>query len=164
MVGYNPVAPVVPPSQANFVFAYDTTTQSISLTNTFQTLTYDTNGQLDGWAHTTGTGVFTCNQTGLYLVTFDLQVNKIGGGAGNFAARATFNAVEVAGSHTGIDYATNNLHMQVSRTFLVSATAAQVLEIEMAGDQTGFEVSPDTQNPGTATTRISCAIDITRIQ
>ena len=146
----------------NFVFAYDTTTQIIALANTFQGLDFATNGQLNGWTHTPGTSIFGCNQTGIYLVNVKAIAEKTGGGTNEFAIRALFNAIEVAGSQMAIQINSNNVAIILASTFMVSATSGQNLELEVAGSNTSLQILPG-PNPGSAVTVPSAQITIMRL-
>ena len=145
----------------NFVFAHDTTIQAISIANTFQDLTFATDNEIDGWTHGSGAD-FTCNQTGRYSVTLDLNIEKTSGGSAGFGWRALFNALEVTGSASGIDVATNNLNIQISKSIIVNATTGQILKLQIAGSTTNIQLSPG-PNPGSATTNPSATIKIERI-
>ena len=58
----------------NYISAFDNTIQQISVNDGFQLITLNTNGPLDGWAHTPGTAEFECNQTGVYLITYGATI------------------------------------------------------------------------------------------
>ena len=146
----------------NFAFSYDTTTQAISVGNTYQGLDFATNGELDGWTHTGATSIFGCNQTGKYLVTVNVNWEKSTGGTATLGCRALFNAAEVAGSMCGADIISNNLSLAMSKTFTVNATTGQNLEIEVASSSTSVDILP-APDPGSATTDVSASINITRV-
>lgn len=146
----------------NFVFSYDTTIQVIALANTFQGLDFATNGQLDGWTHTPGTSIFGCNQTGIYLVNVKAIAEKTGGGTNEFAIRALFNAVEIAGSQMAIQINSNNVATVLATAFMVSAASGQNLELEVAGSNTSLQILPG-PNPGSAVTVPSAQITIMRL-
>ncbi len=145
----------------NFVFAYDTTTQAIGVASTYQGLDFSNNAELNGWTHSVGTSIFGCTQTGKYLVTVSVTMEKSTGGTAELGLRALFNTVEVAGSMVGEDLVSNNVAMTFSKTFTVNATTGQNLEIEVASTSTNVSVLPS-PDPGGATADISASIDITR--
>lgn len=146
----------------NFVFAYDTATQAVSVANTFQGLNFSNNGQLAGWTHTSSSSVFACTQTGLYLVNVMLNLEKSGGGNQTAEMRATFNASEVAGSQMGRDVTANNSTMNLGTSFIVSATSGQNLVIQFTASATTVSVLPS-PNPSTSSTAIGASLTITRI-
>lgn len=147
----------------NFVFSFDTTTQAIASANTYQGLDFATNGELNGWTHVVGTSIFGCNQTGKYRVTVDITWQKSTGGTASLGMRALFDAAEVAGSMQGSHLTSNNESMMTSKTFIVNATTAQNLEIEVASSTTNVSVLPG-PDPGGATADVSASITITRIK
>lgn len=148
---------------ANFVAAYDTTTQAISVANTFQTVDFSNNAQLNGWTHTVSTDAFTCNQTGLYLVNLQLHGEKSSGAAATFESRLTINNVEIAGSQDGADIIANNESFIVGvQNFLVSVTSAQVLRVEIASSTTNYSVTPGPA-PGSSTAQTAARLSVVRI-
>lgn len=146
----------------NFVYAYDTTTQNISVEDTFQDLTFNTNDQLDGWTHVTSTNVFGCNLTAKYEVIVEVHIEKTGGGAETLGIRALFNSVEVPASHSPLDILSSDDSMFLTSTFFVDGITDQNLEIEIAGSETTVQVIAG-PNPGSATTNPSAKITIKRI-
>ena len=143
---------------ANYVFAYDTTTQVVATENTFQNLTFNTNVLLDGWTHSEGTNIFVCNQTGKYIVTINSNYHRR---EDLFLARAElralFNNSEVAGSQVAVEDIFRDVSL--STTFMISAVTAQSLKIEFTGT-TNTELKP--LGAG-ITTQSSAKITIMRI-
>lgn len=146
----------------NFIFSYDATTQAIASGSTYQGLDFATNGEINGWTHATGTSIFGCTQTGKYLVEVITTWEKSTGGTAELGMRALFNDAEVAGSMVGEDLVSNNVSITISKTFIVNATTAQNLEIEVASTSTNVSIVPS-PDPGGATADISASITITRI-
>lgn len=148
---------------ANFVAAYDTTTQAISVANTFQTVDFSNNAQLNGWTHTVSTDAFTCNQTGIYLVNLQLHGEKSSGAAATFESRLTINNVEVAGSQDGADIIANNESFIVGvQNFLINVTSAQILRVEIASSTTNYSVTPGPA-PGSSTAQIAARLSVVRL-
>jgi len=141
----------------NYVFASDNTTQTVAIADTFQGINFATNQQIDGWAHTAATSTFTCNQTGLYLVSLNALAQKSGGANAIITLRLQFNAVIVTGSGTAVNITSNNRVSEVSTTALVSATTGQDLEAQFTGTTTNIELA--SANVGGNTAKIT----ITRI-
>ncbi len=123
-------------SGSNYVSAYDITTQTAGTGGTWTGIAYGVNGQLDGWSHTAGTANFTCNTTGLYLVTLTAQTYRNGGSAGEymgFRMRNTTTGVTVVGSQIGETVYTS-LHRTIGTNFIFNcAVAAEVYQIQMTG-------------------------------
>jgi hypothetical protein len=153
-------------SGANYLFSYDTTTQTVAVANTWQALNFSTNAQIDGWTHTVGTNSFTCNQTGLYRVTLDAEFfnnSTTNTATPTGETRALFNAVEVPGSAAGLEVRDSTSHGEVlSSSFILNcATTGQALTTQFTGAFTTIRVQP----VGThATTNISATIIITRMK
>ena len=146
----------------NFVYSYDTTTQALSAGNTFQALTFNTNDELDGWTHVTGTNVFGCTQTAKYEVIMRAYVESTTDSIASAATRALFNSVEVPGSHSSVHLPGNNTVHLITSQFIVDATSGQDLETEFAGSDAGVRALPG-PDPAAATTVVSAALTIRRI-
>jgi len=144
----------------DYVYAYDTTTQGITNANTYQDVTFNTNGLINGWTHTPGTANFTAGISGLYLVTVDIVASKTGAGADDFEIRALFNGAEVAGSQMGTGMSVKNINFDITSSFLLSATASQILKIQVASSTATTSIAP---GGATATTRPSAKITIVRL-
>ena len=129
-------------AQTVMCFAYDTTLQQIASTNTWQDVTFDTNGEIDGWTHTPGSADFTCPSSGLYGATIELLVEKTGSGSPRSAVRALFNGSEIPGSHNGMDITSNNTSFSLSRTLIFNATAGQIFKVEFSASRTAVRVIP----------------------
>ena len=147
-------------TEGDYVYSYDTTTQTIASADTFQDVTFNTNGQLDGWSHTTGTANFTAGASGLYLATVDAFATKTLAGAVYFEIIGVFNGTEIAGSESSIDIDPKDITYHIQSAFLFSATAGQVFKIQMASDSTTASIAPAA---GIATTRPSIKLSIVRL-
>jgi len=147
-------------AQENYAFAYDTTTQTVGASNTFQDVTFNTNGEIDGWSHAASGANFTCPETARYLVSYDAVVQKTAAANATIELIAVLNGVEVAGSQAADLLNSNNRPQSLSKTFIVNATAAQVLKLQMAADSTNAEATPTGAN---ATTPTSVVISITKV-
>ena len=145
----------------NFINSYDTTTQTVSVVNVFQSLNFQFDQLIDGWTHTLSTGTFGCNQSGVYLVTIVAHMEKTGGGADTAKIRATFNAVEVASSISELDIGSAGDNKELTSNFFVNATTGQDLVIEFTGSSTGVAIQSVAGAGGT--TQTSAAVTINRI-
>lgn len=155
-------------SDRNYVFDFDTRTQTYG-GGTFQNITFNSTGIIDGWVHSVlppgvGTAQFTCSQTGLYLIEYDIITRKIGGPAGTFSSIATLNGVEIPGSQAAVFIAVNNEPLEHTRAFFANINAGDVLTFQFKGDPAGtagnFQILA---NGGSGTTRPGITITITRI-
>lgn len=148
------------PGAADYVNSHDTTTQTVAVANTFQDVTFDTNDQLNGWTHTVGTALFTCPTTAIYRVEVRAFVDKTSGASSIAELRTLFNGVEVPSSQQGVEIASNNTTLETTNTFLVSATATQILKVQFTGGSTTTRIAA---LGGNATTKPSVSITISKI-
>ena len=152
---------VTTPTSANFVFAYDTTTQTLPL-NSFASITFNNNAQLSGWSHSISSANFTCAQSGIYLVEYHVQPAANPTSAGDLmTVRATLNGVEIAGSAAALTAYPGDTEPEISKTFIASISAGGTLSFQISDSTTsGGSIAP----AGTATTKTSAACAIVRIQ
>lgn len=142
-----------------YVFAYDTNTQSVNSAGVFQTVTYSNNGEIDGWTHTPGTGTFTASAGGTYMVNMTARIAKSGGANTTLSFRGAINGTEVTGSQAyGTAAASSGDTM--SGNFIVTVNAGDVLTIEMTGGTTGAQLTPG----GNGTTLPSTQLSIWRLK
>jgi len=146
----------------NFSYAFDTTTQVIASSDTYQDYDFSTNGQLDGWTHTPGSADFVCNKTGKYLITVEINVEKSGGGNVTVGVHGVVNAVEVIGSHFGMDVTANQTSFMILRTFIAPVTSGQTLKIQIAANSTSLSAIPG-PNPGGSATPIAGTLNLARL-
>lgn len=123
---------------ADRAIAYDTTLQAIAVVNTWQDLTFNTNVDLAGWAHTAGSALFTAPVAGLFIATCQLHMEQTGGGTNPFAMRFLFNGVEVAGSFRSKAISTNSITWILDQTFPFTAVATQDFKVQIAGANTNM--------------------------
>ncbi len=146
--------------QANFISAFDTTTQTVSVANTFQDITVSNNGQINGWTHTAATANFVCPTTDKYLVTYRAHLAKTTGSNSIVELIALFNGVEVAGSQGGGTATVNNVPISASGFFILNGVATQILKFQLTGGTVNSVMLPI---GGNAATQPSMQISITRI-
>lgn len=151
---------VAHPSETDFVNAYDTTTQAISVADTLQDVTFDTNVKIDGWTHTGGSADFTCATTGKYRATFIAMSDKTAGANSLAEIVALFNGAQLAGSAVGRTIDANNSIAVFSNTFIFDGVATQILKLQFTGDTTNTRLTPGT---AIATVNPSIILTITRL-
>jgi len=150
----------IPPSANNYVFSYDTTNQTVGTANTFQDITFSNNGQINGWTHTAATANFTCGKSGLYLVTYEAVGTRTANSSSTIEIRALFNGREVPGSQCGNTIPTNKYTFTMARSFILSATTAQILKLQLTATTTSGGIISVGAN---ATTRPSITITVYRL-
>ena len=129
---------VTPVQATDFIFAFSNETQTyVGDGTTFQDVTFNNNGPLNGWTHVAGPN-FTAPATGLYLVSYRAGVQlalSAGSGITSAGLRAMFGPLAsetpVAGSDTSfvLDIV-GTLLTTVSTSFLLNATQGQNLKIQ----------------------------------
>lgn len=120
-----------------YVFAYDTTSQTISVANSYQDVTFNTNSQLLGWSHSSSSAIFTCNEAGVYQISFAATSEKTSGsGLVNASLRLTKNGAEIAGSQQTFDYATINQSTMQSKTIIATFASGDELRLQYTGAST----------------------------
>ena len=148
-------------SNVAYAFAYDTTTQTVSVASSYQDVTFNTNSQLLGWAHSTSTATFICNTAGVYQVTYTTTSEKTTGtGVINANLRLTRNGTEIAGSQQTFDYATNNQTTVQSKTIITSFAQGDVLKLQYTGANASCRLLAD---DGLGTVRPSASLAIIQL-
>ena len=146
----------------NYVFAYDTTIQTIAFPNMFQNITVNNNStQINGWTHTPGTAVFTCAQSGIYMVQYVAQSTSINATDNDvITVRALLNSVEIPGSAAVgqiFTYSYSHDQKEITKSFIVSITSGSALVFQVA-DATSFGGSIAPVGSSTLTPSFSCTI------
>jgi hypothetical protein len=143
-----------------YAYAYDTTTQTVSVANTFQDITFNTNVLLDGWTHGAGGSFFTGTIGGVYSVTYTAIVNRTATPASTIELRALKDGSEIAGSQVGATLTANSVFSEVSNQFLVQITGGSTLRFQETASTNAAQIAPVGAN---ATTRPSIRVAIHRI-
>ena len=121
----------------SYVFAYDTTNQTVSVASSYQDITFNTNSQLLGWSHSSSSAVFICNEAGVYQIAYTTTSEKTSGtGLTNASLRLTKNGTEIAGSQQTFDYATTNQTTVQSKTVIVTFASGDELKLQYTGATT----------------------------
>ena len=161
------IGPTGTVTNSNYVFSYDTTTQTILTSNRYQDITFNTNVILNGWTHSVSSGEFLCNQTGVYLIQYSVET-KATGGSNKIALRAviqsggvgTFN--EIPGSQLFQDFQSNSSTQAAVRYFMASINSGDIVKLQFAGSSTTVRlIVDDILNLSTYPTSVT--IIITRI-
>jgi hypothetical protein len=147
-------------TSANYVFAYDTTTQTVATANTFQDVTFDTNAIINGWTHTTSTASFTAAVTGNFTITIDAIANATGGASFGIEFRIVKNGTEVSGSQIYNTAQNNNSPQTITGKCLVAVTSGDVIKVQMTAGKTNGQIL---SSNGNSTVKPSIKINISRI-
>ena len=127
----------------NYVFGYNNSVQSVGTGNVFQDATFATDAQINGWSHALSTSQYTNAQNGLYLIQYNAAVGSNNANGTNVQLRATLNSTEISGSRALASVTPAPLASQVtsvSRSFIASVNAADVLTVQFTGSGTGIRL------------------------
>jgi len=156
------------PTAANYVLSYSTNTQGVVLAGTFLDITNYTDAQLNGWTNanpsaTNNGGTFSCAQTGLYLVQYSAEATTTTGlnPTNSVSVTAVVNGTEIAGSQATAGTYTANVVVQISRSFIASFNAGDILKFQLTGTSTSCRIVPNT---GFGNTRPGFSCTIIRLQ
>ena len=142
----------------HFVFAYDTTTQNVTSSNVFKDITFNENGELDGWTHTAGTTNFTSNSAGSYLATISARVSRTGPST-TASIRGVLNGTEISGSQAHQYVASTNANT-IASTFIFTAVSNDIFKIQFTGGNNQVRINPG----GSGTTLPSIQLSIIRLE
>ena len=153
------------PTNANYAFIYDANAgHLIGVPNTFTDLPFNSNGQLDGWTHTSATTTIKCAKAGTYLVQYNAGVLLMNVSVeSKVSLRATLNGTEVPGSQVAVANYSGDGKLstgQVSKSFIATFAVNDVLKIQWASTSTSNEITFE----GDGTTPTTSSITIIRIK
>lgn len=147
---------------SNYIDSYDTTTQVVSVANTYQPITFSNNNKINGWSHTVSTSSFTCNQTGTYVINYNATILDTSVSSSSNATLVIFGGgVELANSQTYIDIEFSNQHISIHKCFMSSFTNGDVVTVQFTGSTTSVSLNSLTNTSGSTIPSIS--LTITRI-
>jgi hypothetical protein len=138
--------PIGGTSTSDYAYAYDTTsTQVITVANTWYDVTFDTNSILTTWTHGAGTADFTCASTGRYLIRANVSFSKT---AANVESGIRLVIVTAGPTVTEVVSSLQHYHMHTSATdhtvgvidMPVAINAGDILRLQVACD-TGATVN-----------------------
>ncbi len=143
---------------ANYLFAYDTTDQTVLSTGAFQTITFtNPSAVASGWTYSAGN--FTAPAAGLYLVQYNAEVGRDNNGDSTVTIRATKNAAEISGSAAFSSPSKGNRPVRLMNSFMVNLSASDLLQLQLTADGTGHSVGLFSNNDyGTTKPRITLTI------
>ena len=126
----------------NYLFAYRSSVLAVTTPLTFQDIPINVDAQIDGWTHTVSTAEYTNAQTGLYLIQYNAEATATTVVTGTSAILlANLNSVEIAGSRSFVAITAVTQLFPVSRSFIVSINASDVLTLQFTGSSTSVRLS-----------------------
>lgn len=148
------------PVSNNIVYGIDNTTQVLVATNVFQIVTFNNILEIEGWTYSAGN--FTSLSGGNFMITYDVNVEKAGGGNVQMASKVNKNGTEITGSHNGMDITSNNTAFSISRTFVFSTDPGDIINLLYAGNSITAGIIPP-PTPGGVNTPVGVSMLIRRI-
>lgn len=160
---------------SNYVFSYDNNVQNIGAVSTYQNVAF-LNGAVttpanalpytSGWTQSANGQSFTCLNTGLYSLAFNVVVSISNGGAVNNAIASCIikqNGGDIPYSQRYYRFpsisATRVLGIMLSCEILRQITASDVITVQVASNTIGSSVSPG----GLGTSQPSASLRILRL-
>lgn len=150
-----------------YVFAYDLTDQS-NLSSSYAPISFSNSGILAAWSHDSNDSEFTCNQSGIYLINYNVNIKPVSALAScqasarialKLSEESDFN--EIVGSQSSllinsILSVASMQNLSISGSAIVSLSFDDVIRLEASGSNALIGLSG-------ANTQISSRITIARI-
>ena len=136
----------------NYVYAFDTTTQTPTTANAFQAVTFAA-ASVSGWTYSGGT--FTCGQSGLYFVEYDAEAESGITSPVTILLRAANLTLNYANPNTiaSITLSTAYQPGPISKSFLAFFDAGNQLQIQLCATSTQGGLTSVSGGPS-----VSCTI------
>jgi hypothetical protein len=139
--GTSLVGPAGPGEDPVYIQVSDATTQSIAVANTFQDVTWWTNGVTDGFVHVPGTPQVLVPRSGVYRINVSLPMKRPGVIVTPPTATACLavNGVSVVCQSTG--FGTGDLPQALPLTMIASLVPGDVITLMVKATSTSVQVS-----------------------
>ncbi len=145
---------------SDYIFAYDTTSQTVGTANGFQDVTFNTNAIIYGWSHIVNTPTFICNSTGTYMIEIDAFINATGGAALSVEFRIMKNGVEIPGSQIYQEVNNNSIVNMSTSTIFATFSTTDTLKVQMTSTKTSGQIA---SGSGISTTKPSIKLTMIRV-
>ena len=145
-------------SNNDYTWAVKNNSQSALLT--FTPIIFTSTPENSGWVYNSSTGIFTCNQTGKYLVSFSVSM-KTTGGSRRGTVRGSINASEIINSAITMDFQSTSITQPFINFFIMTISAGQLFSLDFASTTTSTQITTTTLVSGEIVT--SSSMVITRI-
>ncbi|MDD4938246.1 MAG: hypothetical protein PHX34_04520 [Candidatus Shapirobacteria bacterium] len=142
----------------NFAWAIKKDSQ-IFTGSVFNTILFTSVPELDGWIY--ASGMFTCNQSGKYIVSYTVIMTSTGGSR-VASVRGNIDGTEIIGSAITEKFQSSSINQIWTNFFIMTINAGQKFKLEFAGSSSGDE-KIDTTSSVSGETPVSSSIVITRI-
>jgi hypothetical protein len=140
--GTSLVGPAGPGEDPVYIQVSDATTQSIAVANTFQDVTWSTNGVAEGFVHVPGTAPTLVPRSGVYRINVSIPMKKTGLLApptSTATACLAVNGVSVVCQSAGFD--TNDFPQALPLTTIASLVSGNVITLVVKATSTSVQVS-----------------------
>ena len=121
---------------------------------------YTSTPELNGWTYNSITGYFTCNNTGKYLVSYQVDMQATGGSRIG-SVIGTINDIEIIGSATTQAFQSTSINQAWINFFIMNITTGDNFALKFTGTSTTVTISAST--PIASESPDSASLTITRI-
>jgi hypothetical protein len=149
-------------TQVGYLYALHTSSQAISVANTWQELLFERNQDTSNWVHSANTGIFTSSLSATYHVKVSTNIQKIGGTSGSAATRIMYGNDEVTGSYSAYAFASNFAPQEIVSEAFLFIPSGSTIKTQVAATTTNFNVAPQVV-VGSASTYPSAKIFINKV-
>jgi hypothetical protein len=149
-------------TQAGYLYALHTSSQAISVANTWQELVFERNQDTANWVHAVNTGIFTSSLNATYHVKVSTNIQKTGGTSGSAATRIMYGSNEVTGSYSAYAFSANFAPQEIVSEAFIYLPSGSGIQTQVAATTTNFNVIPQVV-VGSASTYPSTKIFITKV-
>jgi Collagen triple helix repeat (20 copies) len=156
-----PIGLTGPSISNNYTWGIKINTQTIVNSITFENIIFTSTPEINGWIYNSITGLFTCNQTGKYFVSYIVIMSSIGGSR-VASIRGVINNIEIIGSANTQNFQSASINQEWTNSFIMNVNSGQTFSLQFAGSSAGNEMINFT-TPIAGETPISSSITIIRI-
>jgi len=132
-----PTGPAGPGADPDYIQVSDMTTQSAAVANTFQNVTWSTNGAIDGFTHVAGSAVINVPRAGVFYVGASIPVASAALG-GTATLCVAVNGVNTTCQSMTLD--TTTMTRVIPLTTIVSVANGDTISIRFRGTSTSVQV------------------------
>jgi hypothetical protein len=133
-----PTGPAGPGADPDYIEVSDSTIQSAAVANTFQNVTWSTNGPIDGFTHDAGSALITVPRAGRFHVAASIPVaSAVLGGTATLCV--AINGVNTTCQSMTLD--TTTMTRVIALTTIVTASSGDTISLLFRGTSTSVRVS-----------------------
>jgi hypothetical protein len=147
-------------SGTNYLNAIKINTQLVTSANIFTNVLWSMVPQNNNWVVTSG-GNLTCQQTGVYLINYTVNMSSIHGPR-QASVRSCINGTEINGSAITKGFQLSSAIEPWYNSFITNIINGQKISVQFAGDFVG-DISIDTYTPIAGEIPVSSSLTILRL-